>query len=363
MDPLFRYRRPNGKLTILWYGPSVFPANRFYLMLAPAMNAVLPATPFWEDRWAVTIAGCYVSPEGVVLGADSTTTYGTGDTPHYYNHSQKLFEIGENSTLGAVTWGLGGLQISSHRTQFALLADKINQTKPTPVGDVASLWTDQFWDAYSDPNGALAQSIARCQSLNRKPPFQPGGPQNLAARTEAEERELRSLVSVLIAGFCIAGHILPDRRPAAFEVVFHPLQSKPSPIQKPFGYWFWGAPNMIQRLIFGCDDLFKDSVISSGKWTGTRADLDALAAQHALAHPVIPIRDAVDFIHFLISSTIKAFKFSTHSQICGGPIELAVITTDRRFRWVRHKEWDAAITEGEPWYDRGHRNTEGTTTF
>ena len=193
------------------------------------MKAVLPATPFWEDRRAVTIAGCYVSPEGVVLGADSTTTYGTADSPHYYNHSQKLFEIGENSTLSAVTWGLGGLQISSHRTQFALLADKINQLKPTAVGDVASLWTDQFWDAYSDPNGALAQSIARCQLLNGKPPYQPGVPLNPAARTEVEERELRSLISVLVAGFCIAGHILPDRSPAAFEVIFIPFSLSPPP--------------------------------------------------------------------------------------------------------------------------------------
>jgi hypothetical protein len=33
---------------------------------------------------------------------------------------------------------------------------------------------------------------------------------------------------------------------------------------------------------------------------------------------------------------------------CGGPIEIAVITTDRRFRWVRHKDWDVAIAEGDP---------------
>jgi hypothetical protein len=47
----------------------------------------------------VTIAICYVSPEGVVLGADSTTTYGT----HHFNNSQKLFEVGEDSSLAIVT--------------------------------------------------------------------------------------------------------------------------------------------------------------------------------------------------------------------------------------------------------------------
>lgn len=60
----------------------------------------------------MTIAVCYVSQEGVVLGADSTTTYGT----HHFNNSQKLFEVGEDSTLAMVTWGLGGLHVNSYRT-------------------------------------------------------------------------------------------------------------------------------------------------------------------------------------------------------------------------------------------------------
>jgi len=66
-----------------------------------------------------------------------------------------------------------------------------------------------------------------------------------------------------------------------------------------------------------------------------------------LDHASIPIRDAVDFVHTCIHSTIKALKFSRYSQVCGGPIELAVITTDRASRWIKHKGWDAAIEEGE----------------
>jgi hypothetical protein len=73
-----------------------------------------------------------------------------------------------------------------------------------------------------------------------------------------------------------------------------------------------------------------------------------LLAKHHLGHAsTIPIREAIDFIHACIYSTIKALKFSSLSQICGGPIELAAITTDRSFRWVRHKQWDAAIREDD----------------
>jgi hypothetical protein len=88
--------------------------------------------------------------------------------------------------------------------------------------------------------------------------------------------------------------------------------------------------------------------MASQQWTGTRAELDTLVSKHALGHPMLPIRDAIDFVHACVSITIKAFKFSSLSQICGGPIEIAVITTDRKFGWVRHKAWDAAIIEGEP---------------
>jgi hypothetical protein len=293
----------------------------------------------------LTIATCYVSPEGVVLGADSTTTYGT----NHFNNSQKLFEIGEDSTLAAVTWGLGGLQVSSHRTLLAILADDLRITPPSSVQDVANRWTDQFWAAYSDPACPMAPFITRCQLLGQKPAFDPAAnPATPNARTKDEDQEFNNLRNGLVVGFCIAGYVLPDRAPAAFEILFDPLQGKPTPQQKPQGYWFWGAPNMILRLLFGCDDELKNSIMTSGMWSGTRADLDALVGKHALAHPIVPIRDAIDFVHTCIVSTIKAFKFSNLSQICGGPVEIGVITTDRNFRWVRHKTWDAAISEGAP---------------
>jgi hypothetical protein len=98
--------------------------------------------------------------------------------------------------------------------------------------------------------------------------------------------------------------------------------------------------------MFGCDDDFKADIIKSGKWTGTNAELDALLAKYQLSIPYLPLRDAIDFVHSCIASTIKALKFSNLAQTCGGPIEIAVITTDRHFRWVRHKQWDAAINEG-----------------
>jgi hypothetical protein len=110
---------------------------------------------------------------------------------------------------------------------------------------------------------------------------------------------------------------------------------------------FWGVPVIFRRLLNGYDDRTVDAVINSGKWNGTRPELEAILGQFRLAHPQVPIRDAIDFVHTGIMSTIKAMKFSNFPQVCGGPIEIAVISSDRRFRWVKHKEWDTAIREWE----------------
>lgn len=299
----------------------------------------------------MTIAMCYQSPEGLVLGADSTASTIVSPSPgqtgyHYFNHHQKLYELGENSTVGVLTWNLGNVGPRSYRTLFALLDDDIRKKHPKDVAEIASRWAGLFWNEYST-SAFLAPHLQRCKQLNGKKPFDPNASTpDPTARTKDEEDEFQNLKRNLVAGFCIAGYWLPIREASAFEVIFDPLAGKPSPLQLPPLSWkCWGAPNMIMRLINGYDDNVKAGLLASGKWNGTPADLDNLLSQHALAHPLLPIRDAIDFVHACIYSTVKGMKFSNFFQICGGPIELAVVTSDRRFRWVRHKVWDAAISE------------------
>ncbi|MEX1154795.1 hypothetical protein [Parvibaculum sp.] len=299
----------------------------------------------------MTIAACYISPEGVVLGADSTASINTAtDGFHYFNHTQKLFEIGEQSNLGVVTWGLGGLGTTSYRSLFAELADDLSTNPPNDMADVGARWVAKFWGAYTQ-SADLAPLIAKCKQLAAKPAFDANAvaPDPLA-RTKLEENSFLQLNQNLFVGFCIGGMVLPDRTPSALCIEFDPLSNAP-PVATSLGIntrWFWGAPNIFHRLITGADPNFLDSIAHSQFWTGTDQDLVSLVQQHQFGHPILPIREAIDFVHVCIYSTIKALKFSNFSQTCGGPIELAVITTDRPFRWVRHKEWDTAIDDGVP---------------
>jgi hypothetical protein len=299
----------------------------------------------------MTIAACYLCPEGLVLGADSTSSAQISPGPgltgfHFYNHNQKLFEIGENSTLGVITWGAGSLGPKSHREIFALVADEI---KPkTAVGDVARRLSEMAWPEYQS---AYGPAIQRCKDLAALGPHDPAIPvaAGTTRRTENEQREFDALTLNLHLGFCVGGYCLPSRSTTAFEIIFDPhAGAAPAPKQlPPLSYKFWGVPKLVQRLIFGADEDLKKAILASGKWNGTEPELVSLLEKQRLGHHLLPIRDAVDFVHTCIYSTIKAMKFSSFFQICGGPIELAVITSDRRFRWVRHKAWDSAIDEGD----------------
>lgn len=290
----------------------------------------------------MTIAACYLSSEGLVFGADSTTTmYVSGPKPevpgtiHHYNYAQKIFQIGENSTLAMTMWGLGNLRDTSYRTLIAQFADAITVQGVKSMGEVADSWNQFFWNAYSSELGDLLQ---RSQQLHQQ-----------QTRTPDEEDELDWLQRTFSGGFCIGGHLLSDRAPAAFEILYDPTLTCPGPIS-PLSVGstrFWGCPNLIDRLIYGIDESLFSAILQSGKWSGDNNDLFDLIQPRCLGQPRdLPIREAIDWVHGSIYTTIKTMKFSHMAPVCGGPVEVAVITTDRKFRWVRHKKFDSAIGDG-----------------
>lgn len=171
----------------------------------------------------MTIAACYVTPEGVVLGADSTASAMLAPGGyHYFNYNQKLFEIGDPGlgSLAAVTWGMGGLGGHSYRTLLALLNDDLQSNPAASVADVANRRVDLFWTHYFPLLGRVTQ-------LQAKQPFDPSSiPSDPNARTDAEEEEFQHLARALFVGFCLGGYVMPTRAPEAFVIGFDPLQGE-----------------------------------------------------------------------------------------------------------------------------------------
>ena len=226
-----------------------------------------------------------------------------------------------------------------------MLSDDLAARPTNSMKEIAERFAQQVHATYST---AFTSELARCQQLASLKPFVAGANDSADRRTEAEEKEYNNLTVGLSLGFCIGGYLLPERKPQAFSIHFNPVKSGlPEVVSVGATSFFWGAPKIFVRLIKGFEPEMINDIVSSGKWTGTSTELVNLLSKHELNHPILPIREAVDYVHACIYATIKAMKFSVMSQICGGPIELATITTDRKFRWVRHKEWDSAILDGE----------------
>lgn len=282
----------------------------------------------------MTIAACYLSMEGVVFGADSTTTIpvwgpdGNADE-HYFDYGQKVYEVGRDSQLGVVIWGQGSfLQVASYRTLIAEVGDDLGKFKS--VQEVAIALGNRVWTATEKAFDIVIPRVKHLASLPQRSPEEEAELQQSAHRG---------------GGFCVGGCISGDRTPSAHVVTFDFLSgvAQPSPLSvgQP---GFWGAPNVINRMLYGIDGMLFDEILTSGKWTGTPDDLISLVRNRAFRLPGdLPLREAVDWVYSSVFSTIKAFKFSHLDPICGGPVEIAIISTDKPFRWVRHKNFDAAI--------------------
>jgi hypothetical protein len=276
----------------------------------------------------MTIAACYLSPEGVVFGADSTTTVGD----HHFDFGQKIYEIGDGASLGIVTWGLGGIQHTSYRTLFAEFAADLKANAPPTVLEAAQRWAAKFFSVYDSALGAAHRAA------------------DAEAATPEEKEYVASRADLLRVGFCLGGVTPPNLRPAAYELEFAPTDTAvPAPIALPMGQAiFRGVPSLVSRILYGIDPGLFDAIVASPHWAGGEKGLADVIEPFVLGQPpMLPLRDAIDWIYSCIQGTIKGVKFSPWAPMCGGPVEIAVVTSDRPFRWIRHKSLDAAIHDGQ----------------
>lgn len=266
----------------------------------------------------MTIAAAYLTSEGLVLGADSTTTVvvtaedGNPSIVQVLNYAQKVFEVGQpkEGRFGICTWGASGFRGTSHRTLVARLASGI--TGETTVEEA----TDAF----------IKLVEAECKVTGEKSSI----------------------------GYFMGGYDPNTYTPRCFRIEFEDQKVVDRHELKIGDAMFTGAPLFFGRVFFGYDSSFKPDLIEELKKAFPTLDkeffdkfeevFDTVGKKLCAAgYRDLPIREAIDFVHAYLHITIKAFKFQFGPPICGGPIEIGFISTDRKFRWVTHKEFNAAI--------------------
>ncbi len=268
----------------------------------------------------MTIAAAYLISEGVVFGADSSTTIsvltpdGKGGVLQLLNHAQKVFEVGEKSRLGVCTWGAGSVGDISHRTIIARLADEIKES--TTVQDAGVIL------------GNLVEPLVQ--------------------KTRVE-----------FIGYYLGGWNPNTHEPACFKIEVTPNGKKIDPLSLGLCS-FSGNPFFFTRVFRGYDPRLlqnlREEIKQMFPQTGIPVDFDdmfskafekASAPLIAAGHRDLPIREAIDFVYSYLHIAVKAMKFSFGAPSAGGPIEIGFVSSDRCFRWVRHKSFASAILEEE----------------
>jgi len=201
---------------------------------------------------------------------------------------------------------------------------------PDSVEKVADAWASCVWSSMRTAHNTLIQVAESAREKQRA---------DEKANLTDEETAALTFVTEFETGFCIGGHYGSERTPAAYELRLE-LNAKEPPKPKPITpgrLSFWGVPNMFRRLLHGVDWRILEAILNavgpdgSKLWTGSEDDLYNLAFEHAMiVHPGLPIREAVDLVHFSIAATIKALKFSHYADpTCGGPIGVSARASTR----------------------------------
>jgi len=267
----------------------------------------------------MTIAAAYLTSEGTVLGTDSTTTIAVdAGVAQLFNHAQKVFAVGpeERPMYGICTWGAGMVSTVTHRSIAARLSHRILMTP-----------------------GNVIDAVNRLVEV-------------------VDEVRNPVISTVPFFGYFLCGTNHETHIPECYEITF-PENQNASIRSLPVGRAsFRGAPEFFTRIFRGYDQRLPSTLLAAlqASVPGLPSNFQDLFQQAfqsvtrgltAAGYPNPPIREAIDFIHMYLNATIKANKFRYGVPVCGGPIEIGVVTSDRPFRWVQHKKFDTAIVEQE----------------
>jgi hypothetical protein len=280
--------------------------------------------------------------EGLVLAADSTAailgsiTDATGKvTPpgilKTYDHVRKLSQI-KDYPIGTLAWGaaqVGARTVESIIRQYE--------------HDLPSLKEEQGKVKEQQMRGGLTKDIRYDYSVKKIA-------QDLLKHVKEKfyEKEFagasaenRPPLGILVSGYS-SGKFFPEQWlldiPNSQEVI--PV--RPDVDGKPdFGANWFGLADAIIRLHWGRDEAAIDILSEHFKVPKDQILklLDRL--QYFVLYGGMPLQDAIDYAVYLVNVVIGRFRFVVGAPLCGGEIDVAVITPNE-FTWIQRKSWGIA---------------------
>lgn len=246
--------------------------------------------------------------DGIALGADSMTQIwgshpvtGVVGMIKSYQHAKKLFQVND-SPLGVMTYGIGNI---GKRSIESLVRDfHMEEIKSKTVEEIAKTFQKYLLEKYDKEFQAVTEVQKPQLGIY------------LAGYTDKEEEHAMEYE-----------FIFPNER----EIV------KLVRAKEIFGASWRGISAPFTRLFFGNDPQLKTRLEQIGL---PKEKLDE--ALNGFALPVafdgMPLQDAIDFLVFILKTTIGTSTFCMGAPVCGEPIDVAIITPEKKFQWIKQKQ-------------------------
>jgi hypothetical protein len=275
--------------------------------------------------------------EGLVLAADSTAAIqGTMQDPtgksasgilKTYDHVRKLSHI-KDFPIGTLTWGaalIGARSVESLIKEYEYtlpsLEEEQEKIKERRMRG-ESKGDERFeYSVRKIANGLLDhvrkfyEAEFADQSANQHPPL-----------------------GILVSGYS-SGQFFPEQ-----WLINLPFSTELSPVRpdvdgKPdFGTNWFGLTDAIIRLHWGRDEAAFGLLAEHFKVKPEeiRQVLDKL--QYPVLFNGMPLQDAIEYAVYVVNVVIGRFRFVVGAPLCGGEIDVAVITPNA-FTWIQRKSW------------------------
>ncbi len=260
--------------------------------------------------------------EGLVLASDSASTIsGTkitndgkvtqqGVVKIFYN-ATKIFQIND-FPLGILTWGAGSFVSRTIASLIEEFSNNIAERENEEL-NVENI-SKELWDFICTKSEKFFTDIP----------------------LEARPR----------TGFVVCGYTDGNFFPEEYQMIV-PIK-EPTRIRKDidgepdFGANWYGMTDAIVRFHYGRDEKFYETIeknleISKEKMQEF-VNHSNKVFQYQLLFNAMPLNDAIEYAHFLVDLVINRFKFVIGPEMCGGDIDLAVITKAEGFRRYNFSE-------------------------
>lgn len=293
----------------------------------------------------MTIAICLKVGDGVVFGTDSASSL-IGDNDRYfnvYNTAEKTFNLVKGLPIGMMTFGLGGLAGLSIGTLARELRQRLSGDDPLhadwaidprayTMEEVAHRVREFFYDElYQAEFGPLPSTGPS--------PAADGSGDGQDAEVEGTPGEKAPEFPLL--GFVVAGIPANDYYTQVWTVqviggICHGPECEcdrtVSGVVR-----FWGQPEALYRLVYGWSPEAQQRLVAAGLSPETADQF--LVSRTDLAHPGMPIQDAIELVKYLAEVTVGYVRFKQGAPTVAPPIDLAAITRHQGFKWVARKHY------------------------